>query len=159
MKKNLFVFTVILLLAAGSYLGYYHFATAHTSSMLCAVDGEMEWLRHEFKLTDAQFEKIKELHAAYRPRCARMCEKIAASRASLDHQIDASQSVTAGVESAFKEYTASEEECRLGMLGHIYEVSAVMSPESRARYLQMMKEHILQPSNISHTTLRGDQHH
>jgi len=41
----------------------------------------------------------------------------------------AARTVTPEVESAFKEYAALEEDCRQAMLGHIYEVSAVMPGE------------------------------
>ena len=159
MKNNLFILVAILLLAVAGFCGYYHFATTGASTMLSRVDGEMEWLRHEFKLTDAQFEKIKELHAAYRPHCEQMCGRIANARARLDHLIDANHRVTPEVESAFKEYSALEEECQQAMLGHIYEVSAAMPPDRSTRYLQMMKEHILNPYNTSHTGLRSDQCH
>lgn len=158
MKKPLLIFVFILLLAGGGYCSYYYFATVGISSMMCSQGGEMEWLRHEFKLTDAQFEKIRSLHAAYRPHCDRMCKDVAASRSRLDHLIDANRSITAEVESAFKEYAALEEKCRQAMLGHIYEVSAAMPPESGTRYLHMMKEHILLPYNAAHTALRAGQH-
>jgi len=159
MKKNLLLLAAMLLLAAGGYCAYYHFATSEMSSMLGKSQGEMEWLRQEFQLTDAQFEKIDALHAAYRPQCDRMCEKVAESRIRLDHLIDANRSVTPEVESAFKEYALLEEQCRQAMLGHIYDVSAAMSPESGARYVQLMKDHILLQYNTSHTALRGGHSH
>jgi len=144
MKNNLVIFAGILFLSVGGYLGYYHFATTGTALMLCGTTGEMEWLKQEFKLTDPQFQTIKELHAAYQPKCDRMCEKVAGARAKLDRLIDGNQSVTPEVESAFKSYASVEEECRQAMLGHIYEVGAVMPAESRSRYVQTMKKHILQ---------------
>ena len=159
MNRNLLIIAAILLLTASSYFGYYHYATTETAAMVCKVSGEMEWLRHEFKLTDEQYKKIKELHESYRPRCEKMCEKIAVSRASLDHLIDTNRKVTPEVESAFKDYASLEEECRQAMMGHMNEISAAMSAERGARYVQMMKEHILLPSNISHTTLGGMHHH
>jgi Spy/CpxP family protein refolding chaperone len=159
MKNKPLILAILLLLAVGGYCSYYRFATAGTDSMLCKADGEMEWLRQEFKLTDPQFDRIRELHESYHPKCERMCGKIASSRARLDHLIDANHSVTAEVESAFKEYATLEEECRQEMLGHIYEVGAAMSPENGTRYLRMMKDHILLPYNTSHTTLQGDHSH
>ncbi|MEI8343059.1 MAG: hypothetical protein WCH43_16165 [Verrucomicrobiota bacterium] len=159
MKKNLILLAALLLLALGGSIAYYHFATAGMASMLCKTDGEMDWLRQEFKLTDAQFEKISALHAAYRPKCDRMCEKVAAARARLDHLIDTNRSVTPEVESAFKEFASVEEECRQAMLGHIYEVSELMPPENSARYVHLMKEHLLLEASPAHPAMHDAHSH
>ena len=143
MKKNLLIFAAVLLFSVTGYVGYYHYATAGTASMLCGAEGEMEWLKQEFKLTDYQFQKIMSLHAAYRPKCDRMCAKIAEARTKLDALINTNKSVTSDVELAFKNYALVEEECQQAMLGHIYEVSALMPPESRNRYVEKMKRYIL----------------
>jgi len=159
MKKNLLIWGAILLLSVGGCLGYYHFATADTALMLCGTDGEMEWLRQEFKLTEDQFQKIKALHAAYRPKCDRMCEKIAEARPQLDSLITTNQTMTPEVASAFQAYASLEEECQLAMLGHIYEVSAVMTEENGRRYVQMMKAHILQPHTDSRAGMQMNPSH
>ena len=88
-----------------------------------------------------------------------MCEKVGEARAGLDHLIDVNQSVTTEVESAFKAYAAVEEECRQAMLGHIYEVSSAMPAESRLRYVQTMKGHILLPHNMSRAAMHDPHSH
>jgi len=40
-------------------------------------------LRNEFKLNDAEFKRVSELHAAYLPQCREMCRKIDAQNQRL----------------------------------------------------------------------------
>src|SRR5438876_754399 len=79
--------------------------------------GEMEWLRREFQLTDAQFARIKQLHDDYRPRCDLMCERIAEANTKLNQLIESNNAVTPEVEAALKESAAQQEYCRRQMLG------------------------------------------
>ena len=157
MKNNSLILAALLLISVGGYLGYYHFAIAGTASMLCEADGEMEWLRQEFKLSEDQFQKIKALHTAYRPKCDQMCARIAKARVHLDLLIDTNKSVTPELETAFKGYALLEEECKQAMLGHIYEVSNVMPREGQSRYLEKMKQHLLQ-SHSGSKAMRYEEH-
>lgn len=152
MKKGLFI---LLLAAASAFAGYwiyYGCATRAERTMLKEAGGEMQWLRREYHLTDAQFARIEEMHRAYAPKCGLMCQKIAKADVKLDQLISASKTVTPEVAAALKESAAVQEECREAMLGHIYAVSAAMPPEEGARYLQMMKGHIIQPGALNQAT-------
>lgn len=108
--------------------------------------GEMDWLRGEFNLTGGQFAKIKALHEAYQPKCASMCRRIMEADANLDRCVSANTTMTHEVEAALKQCAVVQEDCRRAMLGHIYAVSAEMSPAGRERYLHRMKKWIIQPS-------------
>lgn len=113
--------------------------------MMSKPAGEMDWLRSEFNLTDGQFAKIKALHEAYQPKCAQMCQRIMEANANLDQLISTNKTVTPQVAAALKQCAAVQEDCHQAMMGHIYAVSAEMSPASAERYLQMMKKWIVEP--------------
>lgn len=145
MKKSVFILLLAVASAFGGYWIYYGCATMPGRAMLTQPGGEMEWLRREYHLTDAQFARIQEKHREYTPKCDVMCGKIAKANARLDQLIGANKAVTPEVAAALKVSAAVQEECHQAMLGHIYAVSAEMSPEDGARYLQMMKGRIIQP--------------
>jgi hypothetical protein len=148
----------VILTAAGiavaGYFIYYWCAVAPMQAMLKQPDAEMEWLSDEFHLTADQFTKIKALHRVYAPKCDLMCQKIAAANVKLDRVVSANRSVTPEVSAALKEVTNVQEECRQAMLAHVYDVSAQMSPEEGARYLQMMKARLIAPWMDSNTVTR-----
>ena len=150
-KKSLLILLLAVASAFGGYWTYFRCATAPARAMLTEQGGEMQWLRREYHLSDAQFSHIEQMHREYAPKCDLMCAKIAQANARLDQLISASHSVTPDVEAALKEAAAVQENCHQAMLGHIYAVSAAMSPEDGARYLQMMKGRIIQPG-LSHET-------
>lgn len=133
----------ILLTALAAFTISYRAAMSPVHAMLAQPESEMEWLRREFALSDEQFAKIKSLHAAYRPGCEQMCARIAASNEKLNRLIASNRRVTPALGAAFQECATVETECHLAMLGHIYAVSAEMSPESRERYLKMMKPRVV----------------
>ncbi len=146
MKKALIV---IFMAAAVAFAGYsisYRCATAPAESMLTKPGGEMQWLKCEYHLSDAQFAHIQQLHQQYAPTCDLMCEKITKANDRLDQVVSTNRRVTPDVTAAMKECLAAQAECREAMLGHVYAVSAEMSPEDGARYLRMMKARIVEPA-------------
>lgn len=132
--------------ACAGYWIYYRCATAPVRCMLAEQGGEMQWLRREYHLSDAQFTRVEELHREYSPKCDLMCAKIMQANARLGQLISANKSVTADVSAAMKECLAVQNECREAMLGHVYAVSAEMAPADGARYVEMMKARIVEPA-------------
>ncbi len=132
--------------ALGGYWTYYRCATAPARAMLTEQGGEMQWLRHEYHLSDAQFARVEQVHREYTPKCDLMCGNIMKANARLDQLISANKSVTPEVSAAMKECLAVQNECREAMLGHVYAVGSEMSPADGARYLEMMKARIVEPA-------------
>lgn len=130
-----------------------YLATQPMRVISAAPDAELLWLRREFKLTDAQFAQIKSLHEKYSGRCDAMCREIMRVNTRLDSLITADHEVTPELSSAMEEAARVQANCRTAMLAHIYEVAANMEPTQGARYVQMMKEMIIQPGLSSATTV------
>ena len=152
MKNALLILALALAFAVGGYCTYYRCATAPTQAMLAAPGGEMEWLRREYHLSDAQFTRIRQMHGEYAPQCDLMCGKIAKANARLDQLIKASATFTPEVDGAMNECVAVQAECRRALLRHVYDVSAEMSSEDGARYLRMMTGRIVEPG-LSHESV------
>jgi Heavy-metal resistance len=152
MKKALLIIALAGAAALGGYFTYYHFATAPTQAMLSGPNGEMEWLRTEYHLSDAQFARIRQLHGEYAPRCDVMCEKIAKANAQLQQLIATNKTFTPAVDAAMSECVAVQAECRRALLQHVYAVSAQMSPGDGERYVKMMTARLVDPG-LSHETV------
>jgi hypothetical protein len=142
--KALVILLVAVVLGIGGYLFCFRSATAPMNAMLTQATGEMEWLRREFRLTDAQFERIKALHRDYAPTCDAMCEKVAQTNGRLEALIGSGQGVTPALRAAMHESAVAQGECRKALLEHVYAVSAEMSPEQGRRYVAMMKPRLIE---------------
>jgi hypothetical protein len=145
MKKGIFVLLVTIVGSALAYCLYFYCATQPVQAMLARSDGQMEWLRREFKLTDAQFTKVKQLHEAYRPGCDQMCLRIAEANGEANALISNSKTMTPEIEGALKKCATLQNECRQALLTHVYAVSSEMSPPEAHRYVDMMTARIVQP--------------
>jgi outer membrane murein-binding lipoprotein Lpp len=141
-------------MAAAGYGLYYQGATAPARAMLSRPEGELEWLRQEFHLSDAQVANVKALHAAYVPKCDEMCRKIMEANAQLDELVSKGNRLSPEIAAAFDRAMAVQANCRKQMLAHIYEVSAQMDPAEGRRYFELMKRRVIQPGLSSDTAVR-----
>src|SRR5260370_41631689 len=80
------LFALIGALVAGviAFYGCNFFATRDLREMAAAPNGGLEWLRREFYLSGAQFQKIEALQSAYAPVCNEMCRRITDTNLKLD---------------------------------------------------------------------------
>ncbi|MDE3084302.1 MAG: periplasmic heavy metal sensor [Verrucomicrobiota bacterium] len=107
------------------------------------TDAEQAWLKREFALTPAQYEKIVQLHRAYRPDCADHCANYAAERVRLASLLKENTAWSPEIGEAVAAIARIRSECRQSMLHHAYEVAACMSPDEGRRYLDMIRAQIL----------------
>lgn len=145
MRKGALALVIAVLGSALAYCLYFYCATQPVHAMLMQPDGQMEWLRREFKLSDAQFTKVKQLHEAYRPGCDQMCTRIAEANGEANTLIVNSKTMTPGIEAALKKCATLQSECRQALLAHVYAVGSEMSPPEARRYIDMMTARIVQP--------------
>ena len=154
MRRGLLILAACLAVAAVGYGVYYQCATASARAMLARPQGEMEWLRQAFHLSDAQFAKVQALHAAYVPKCDEMCRKIMEANARLDELVSQGHGLSPEIAAALDRAMAVQADCRKQMLAHIYEVSAQMDPAEGRRYFALMKGRVIQPELSSDTAVR-----
>jgi hypothetical protein len=141
--------------AAITFCGINFFATRDLRLVAAAPNGELEWLRREFHLTNGQFTKIGTLQSAYAPVCDEMCRRIMEANSKLDRLASESRKLTPQLEAAIRETGAVQEDCRKQMLAHIYEISAQMDPAEGQRYLRLMKSRVIRPGLSSDTAIRS----
>jgi hypothetical protein len=151
------LFAAIGALAAAviTFCGINFFGTRDLREMAKAPNGELEWLRQEFHLSDAQFQKIEALQSAYTPVCNEMCRRIADANSKLDRLVSENTEVTPDLQAAIREAGLVQEECHQHMLAHIYRVSAQMNPADGQNYLRLMKSRVIQPALSSDTAVRA----
>lgn len=154
MKKGLLVLLMAVLAGAAVF-----FATRwnkgagrphpHSQDQGLAMDAmpELEWLKRDLQLTDVQFAKVRELHLAYRPKCAEMCRRIAEAHQKIDGIAAASQRLTPEYKAALREHAEVHLECQEEMLKHLHETAATLNPGQKERYLKTMLPFALDFSN------------
>ena len=107
-----------------------------------AADGLL-WLKSDFKLNDAEYDRISNLHNAYLPGCMERCREIARVRRELFALIQQNKSVTPELKAKFEESGRQRAECSEMMLAHFYEVAAAMPPPAAKRYLEWVTSQTL----------------
>lgn len=145
MRKGALALIFAVLGSALAYCIYFYCATQPVQAMLTQPDGQMEWLRREFRLNDAQFTKVKQLHEAYRPGCDQMCLRIAEANGEANALIANSNAMTPEIEAALQKCSTLQNKCRQALLAHVYAVGAEMNPSEARRYIDMMTARIVQP--------------
>ncbi len=116
---------------------------------------ELEWLRHEFKLTDAQFAKVAELHLAYRPTCEDLCAKVMASQDKIKTLVSGGTQVSPELLAALQEQATLHVECQTALLTHLYQTAASLSPEQARGYLDAMLPQVIDMKMEPATTHSG----
>lgn len=140
MKKVGLILLAGLLLSTVAFSGFYYFGTASCRAMMNEPEPELAWLKKEFKLTDAEFERITKLHEAYLPQCAQRCVRIAALNQTLERLLGQSASVTPEIQQVLAERAKLRADCEAEMLNHFLSVSRTMPPEQGKRYLEWVEQ-------------------
>lgn len=162
MKRAVVIVLAGLLVAAASYCALYYSGTKKHREMMASPAPELAWLKNEFQLSDAEFERIGKLHEGYMPRCAELCQRIAQKNSELQHIVSSPSVDAKAVEQKLKEAGDLRVECQKNMFNHFLEVSRQMPPEQGKRYLQWVQKQTLMPEHDMaqrHHTEHGMAHH
>jgi hypothetical protein len=145
-KRSWLIFLGGLAVAALGYSGLYHLGTARHRGLEHSSRPELAWLKAEFRLGDAEFDRICKLHDEYLPDCREMCRRIDQKNEELGSLLAAGSGVTPALEQALTEVAQLRVECQKRMLRHFHAVSQTMPAEQGRRYLAWMREKTLLPS-------------
>ena len=146
MRRGLAIVLLALLLGVAGYalVRWQHHQAEHVYGHDYAQHGadghhpELEWLRRELQVTEAQMAEVRALHVAYHPVCEQLTHRLESSHRSLTGLIGTATGVSPEVEAALKEHVAVHLECERAMLKHFYETAACLSREQARRYLDRM---------------------
>jgi len=138
--RRSFIIVLAVLLSSAAIVGL----TSAIAKRVCAqhlvrLSDDLAWLRREFRLSDAELQRIRQLHEGYLPKCREMCDRIAAKKNELQAALDAGRGLTPEAEQKLAEVGALRSQCQAQMLRHFYDVSQAMPPEQGQRYLAEMQ--------------------
>ena len=111
--------------------------------MSATPEGGLLWLKSEYHLSDAEYERISAMHESYLPGCMERCKEIARVRTEFFTLIKQSKSVTPELKARLDESARLRARCSELMLAHFYEVAAAMPPEAATRYLEWVTRETL----------------
>lgn len=146
MKKSGIILVVGLLACTAAFAGFYYFGTITCRGLMREPQPELAWLKKEFHLSDAEFARVSQLHAAYLPQCRERCRLIQQQDEKLQQLLAQAQTVTPEIQTLLAERAKMRGDCEAEMLKHFLAVSRTMPPEQGRRYLAWVEDQ---------TSLRG----
>jgi hypothetical protein len=160
MKRGGFILLLGLLLGAAGFSGFYYLGTASSRSLMQEPQPELAWLKQEFKLSDAEFARISQMHAAYLPQCGERCRRIEEQNEKLRQLLARAATVTPEIQRLLAERATTRAECEAEMLKHFLAVSRTMPPEQGRRYLAWVQQQtFLHGQGMESRHHLGDQPH
>ncbi len=140
MKRTLFV--VLLGLAVGAATHFVYFGLHQPTGD--SLDGQLAWMKTELKLSDAQFDRIKELHRASSPRLRALASQVAEMQAEFTafetERRDADRVDFVEFARFVEARRKVNRECHDSTRQLVLASAEVMTPEQRERYLGIMAE-------------------
>jgi hypothetical protein len=133
------ILVVLLLASVDLFLAGHHIAARWGVQMAARPADELDWLRLEFRLSDADLARVRQLHEGYLPRCRDFCERIEARKRELQSLLEAGTNAASALEQKLVEIGTLRAQCQAAMLQHFREVCQVMPPEQGRRYLAEMQ--------------------
>jgi hypothetical protein len=134
---------ILILGLAGCLLAFtavYFLGTAGARGMMQEAQPELAWLKKEFKLRDAEYQRILALHQEYLPKCAERCRYIEEQNEELRRLLTEAHDVTPEIVAVMNKRAQMRAECEAEMLKHFFAVSRTMPPEQGRRYLAWIEE-------------------
>ena len=118
MNRSLVILLGALALSAAIFTGSYF--AGQRACVMCKAQpaDDLAWLREEFHLSDAEMQRVRQLHEGYLPQCAEMCAKIAAKKTELQTALDNGTNVTADAQKKLIELGELRARCQMQMLQH-----------------------------------------
>lgn len=140
MHRSFWILCGVLLASVAIAVATYRLAGRASAAALASPTDDLEWLRLEFRLSDADLGRIRVLHDGYRPECERYCAEIATKKRALATALEAGAAPTPPAAEQLAAIAAVRAQCQAAMLHHFEAVSREMPPEQGARYLDVMRE-------------------
>jgi len=139
MKRSILILAIALLAASALFASSYFMSRRVCAMCTAQSTDNLDWLRQEFHLNDADMARMHALHDGYLPKCAEMCAKIAAKKQELDAALVNASTVSPEAKQKLTELAELRSECQAQMLEHFMEVSQAMPAEQGRRYLSEME--------------------
>lgn len=139
MRCPLLILAAMLLAGAAVFFGGQRLVAHWCAEHVARPTDDLDWLRLEFRLTDADLARVRQLHDGYLPKCRDFCERIDARKRELHAALVAGTNAPVAIEHKLVEIGTLRAQCQAAMLQHFREVSQVMPAEQGRRYLAEMQ--------------------
>jgi len=137
--KRVLIFILCAGLAAGAAFMITRWAGSPKSMPL---EGQLGWLKAEFRLSEAQVAAIKVLHEDYVPVCRTHCANIQVARKTAGiaakNAVAGGSEAKAAAEAALAELRRVEAVCRDATRAHLLRVAAVMDSAQGERFIALV---------------------
>ena len=140
MRRGFLILGLGVIAAVVAYGCFYLMGTTGLREWQRSRQPELVWIKQEFKMSDAAFAQLSQLHEAYLPQCRERCRLIRQMNNKLGELLATTSDVTLEIESVLTERAKMRSECQTSMLKHFFEVSRTMPPEQGRRYLAWVQE-------------------
>jgi hypothetical protein len=150
MRRSWILLTGGVLLALLAYFGLYYAGTAGSRKLQRSPEPELAWLKQEFRLSDAEYARLCQMHQGYLQGCAERCQRIDAINEHLKDLLAATNAITPEIQATLAQAAQLRAECQTEMLRHFFEVSRTMPPEQGKRYLAWVQAQTILPDAHSH---------
>jgi hypothetical protein len=138
-KRPLLILVIVVLAGSALFAGSYFMSRRVCETCGTRSTDNLDWLREEFHLSDAEMARMHELHDGYMPKCGEMCAQIAAKKLELDEALAGTTNISSVATQKLTELAILRSQCQAQMLQHFIEVSQAMPPEQGRRYLAEME--------------------
>jgi hypothetical protein len=143
MKRVILVFLIAIACGILAFFAMRAQQITSNSGILLDQLPELNWLETELQLTRVEFEKVKNLHLAYRPRCVELCHRIHTAHRTMAVLARKDESMNPDLAAAITEHSRVAAECQKAMLEHVYQTASILSPEKAKIYLQRVLPYAL----------------
>jgi hypothetical protein len=138
-RRALFILLGVLAAGVAVFAGSFYLGRQICVKQMANPADDLDWLRREFRLTDAEMGRIRQLHEGYLPRCGEICLQIAAKKREVEQALAGTTNISAVAGQKLVEVGELRARCQMQMLQHFVEVSQAMPPEQGRRYLAEMQ--------------------
>jgi hypothetical protein len=152
MKRPWLILVAGLVGAVLAYSAFYYGGTQTCRMMQHDRTPELAWLKTEFRLSDADFARVSQMHEAYMSGCMERCQHIDEKNQHLKQLLAATNAVSPEIERTLAEAAQLRAQCQKEMLQHFYDVSRTMPPAQGDRYLAWVQERTILAN--SHSQMR-----
>jgi len=95
----------------------------------------MAWLKKEYQLDDATFEKVTAAHSSYFRECEERCHELADVNRHFLSQLREKAPHLSDLDAVQVLQESICHECRLAMIDHVHQVSELMPEETGRRFI------------------------
>lgn len=120
---------------------------------------ELEWLKREFEISPARFQRLEQTHHDHMNHCDEMCRRAVEVNAELMNLVGGSREMTPAIAAKMAESEAIRLECRKLLLTYFFKVSEEMNAAQGLRFLQWATaETLFTPEAVRHHGGLGGHH-